>query len=62
MKKTIKEEFRIDRKGNTCYSREETLVSDDEYYTRKYYDTMPHENMNKIFEAYRDYIDSMEWD
>lgn len=61
MKKITKEKVWIDDNGNKCYSREETLVSDDEYYTRKYYNAMPHENMDKIFEAYRDYIDSMDW-
>lgn len=61
MKKITKEKVWIDDNGNTCYSRKEMLVSDDEYYTRKYYGTMPHENMDKIFEAYQDYIDSMDW-
>lgn len=61
MKKVIKEMFRVDDNGDTYYSREETLISDDEYYARKYCETIPHESLSNIFDAYQDYVDSMYW-
>lgn len=62
MKKIIKEEVRVDRDGTKHYYRVEKLVSDDEYYTRKYCDYMPHTNLDRIFDSYRDYKESMRWD
>lgn len=62
MKKITVEEVHRDRHGNKCYSRVEKIVSDDEYYSRKYYDSMPHEKLNDIFDAYKEFIDSMNWD
>ena len=62
MKKIITEEVHVDKDGTKHYYRVEKLVSDDEYYYRKYYETTPHGNMDKIFEAYRDYCESRRWD
>ena len=62
MKRIVKEKLWIDCDGNKHYAYEETLVSDDEYYARKYSETTPHESLDEIFETYRDYIDSMHWD
>ena len=62
MKKIITEEFWVYSDGAKHYHLVEKLVSDDEYYYRKYYETTPHGNMDKIFEAYRDYCESRRWD
>lgn len=62
MKKIIKEEVRVDRDGTKHYYRVEKLVSDDEYYARKYCDYMPRTNLDRIFDSYRDYKESMRWD
>ena len=62
MKCIVKEKLWIDCYGRKRYTYEKVLVSDDEYYTRKYSETTPHESMDKIFETYRDYVDSMRWD
>lgn len=62
MKKIIKEEVWVDRDGTKHYYRVEKLVSDDEYYTRKYCDYMPRTNFDRIFDSYRDYKETMIWD
>ena len=62
MKEVIKEKVEITADGTKYYSRVRELVSDDEYYTRKYYENSPHSSFEKIFEAYEDYIDSKCWD
>lgn len=52
MKKIIKEEVWIDRDGTKHYYRVEKLVSDDEYYTRKYCEAYPQSSFRKIFDSY----------
>lgn len=62
MKKIIKEEFWVDSDGTKHYYRVEKLVSDNEYYTRKYCETYPQTSLRKIFDSYRDYKESNNWD
>ena len=62
MKKIIKEEFWVDSDGARHYYRVEKLVSDNEYYTRKYFDAYPQTNLRRIFDSYRDYKESNNWD
>lgn len=62
MKKIIKEEVWVDRDGTKHYYRVEKLVSDDEYYTRKYCEAYPQSSLRRIFDSYQDYCESKRWD
>ena len=62
MKKIITEEVHVDKDGTKHYYRVEKLVSDDEFFTRKYSETTPRSSLEKIFDAYRDYCESKHWD
>lgn len=62
MKRITTEEFWVDEDGKKHYYRVEKLVSDDEYYTRKYCDCMHCTSLDKIFDSYRDYKETMRWD
>ena len=62
MKEITKEEVWIDWNGVKHYSPVKVLVSDNEYYTRKYYESGHHSSFDKIFEAFEDYVDSKDWD
>lgn len=62
MKRIVKEKVWTDSDGAKHYYREETLVSDDEYYYRKYSETYPRTSLKSIFEAINDYRDSKCWD
>ena len=55
MKKIITEEVHVDKDGTKHYYRVEKLVSDDEYYCRKYCESMHRTSFDKIFDSYRDY-------
>ena len=62
MKKIITEEVHVDKNGTKHYYRVEKLVSDDEYYYRKYCESMHRTSFDKIFDSYRDYCESKNWD
>lgn len=62
MKKITKEEVWIDSDGTKHYYRVEKLVSDKEYDARKYSETTHRTSLERIFDAYRDYADSMRFD
>lgn len=62
MRKIIKEEVRVDRDGTKHYYRVEKIVSDDEYDYRKYYESTHCTSFDKIFDSYRDYCESKNWD
>lgn len=62
MKLITKEKVWTDSEGAKHYYREETLVSDDEYYYRKYSEVYPRSSLRRIFEAIDDYRDSKRWD
>lgn len=62
MKKITKEEAWVDTNGAKYYRRVEKLVSDYEYDCRKYCQTTHRTSFGRIFDAYRDYIDSMRFD
>lgn len=62
MKKIVKEKFWTDSDGTKNYYQEETLVSDDEYYYRKYSEVYPRSSLRRIFDSYYDYKESKEWD
>ena len=62
MKKITKEEVWVDTNGVKHYNRVEKLVSDDEYDYRKYCETTHRTSLGRIFDAYRDYINSMRFD
>lgn len=62
MKLITKEKVWTDSEGAKHYYREETLVSDDEYFTRKYSEAYPRSSLRKIFDSYHDYKESREWD
>ena len=62
MKKIITEEVHVDKDGTKHYYRVEKLVSDDEYYCRKYCESMHRTSFDNIFDSYRDYCESKNWD
>ena len=62
MKLVIKEKSWTDSDGVKHYYRAEELVSDDEFFTRKYSETTPRSSLEKIFDAYHDYCESRSWD
>ena len=62
MKLVVKEKSWTDSDGVKHYYRTKELVSDDEFFTRKYSETTPRSSLEKIFDAYRDYCESNHWD
>lgn len=62
MKLITKEKVWTDSDGVKYYYREETLVSDSEYYTRKYSEAYPRSSLEQIFDSYRDYCESRDWE
>ena len=62
MKLVVKEKSWTDSDGVKHYYRSEELVSDDEFFTRKYSETTHQSSLKNIFDAYRDYCESNHWD
>lgn len=62
MKKVIKEKSWTDSDGVKHYYQAEELVSDDEFFTRKYSETTHRSSLEKIFDTYHDYCESRQWD
>ena len=62
MKKVIKEKSWTDSDGVKHYYQAEELVSDDEFFTRKYSETTRRSSLDNVFDAYHDYCESRQWD
>ena len=58
MKKVIKEKSWTDSDGVKHYYQAEELVSDDEFFTRKYSETTHRSGLSNVFDAYHDDCES----